>query len=343
MPEMILLETEAYVRLGLNFENPKLLKLIELVRAGDVELLITEVIRKEVEADLYQRAGELWNKCKELTHDIERKGAAGGFASLKAALAEVSEQGIQEALLDVFKAFQDRAEVKEIPTPTDLVPKLLNDYFTSTPPFGAGKKRKEFPDAISLYAASGFADKKNRTITIISGDPDIKKGCDRFPRLRSVDGVEEVMAEIIGAQTLLESTVKNVRTFLSKPPPALFFDIAESFERLGFYWAGGRQGDLVEVYDIEVKRLRDGVVLGVDADWVLATASADIKFSAETSLENSFTWVEDYPRQRGSRADDTLNREIGVDVDIQLRVDPEGQVQHWRIIQVNNGNDVAIS
>ena len=52
MPEMILLETEAYVRLGLNFENPKLLKLIELVRAGDVELLITEVIRKEVEADL---------------------------------------------------------------------------------------------------------------------------------------------------------------------------------------------------------------------------------------------------------------------------------------------------
>ena len=48
-----------YVRLGLNFDNLKLLKLVELISDGQVELLITEVIRREVEADLIERSNEL--------------------------------------------------------------------------------------------------------------------------------------------------------------------------------------------------------------------------------------------------------------------------------------------
>jgi hypothetical protein len=69
---------------GLNFENPKLLQLVELITAGAVELYITEVIRREVEADLNERADGLWKQCRGLVHDIERKGTAKGLKTLQA-------------------------------------------------------------------------------------------------------------------------------------------------------------------------------------------------------------------------------------------------------------------
>jgi hypothetical protein len=342
-PQLILLDTQAYVHLGLNFENPKLLQLVELITAGAVELYITEVIRREVEADLNERADGLWKQCKGLAHDIERKGAAKRLKTLQAALTAITEERIRETVLRGFKDFQSRAKVKEIPIPADLVPALLNDYFGTTPPFGTGEKRKEFPDAISIYAAAAFADKKGQVVAVISDDSDIKKACARFPSLRSVAAVEDVMAEIISTRTRLKSTVENVYSFLAKPPGNLLVDIEESFRGLGFYWVGDSRGDIIEVDDVGVRSLRDATVVGVDADQAFAGVRADIKFTAEVSVESSFEWAEDYPRQRGSKRDNILNREVEVDVDLQISVDREGRVQHWKIVQVNNGSDVPIS
>jgi hypothetical protein len=105
-PQLILLDTQAYVHLGLNFENPKLLQLVELITAGAVELYITEVIRREVEADLNERADGLWKQCKGLAHDIVRKGAAKRLKTLQAALTAISEEHIRETVLRGFKDFQ---------------------------------------------------------------------------------------------------------------------------------------------------------------------------------------------------------------------------------------------
>jgi hypothetical protein len=180
-------------------------------------------------------------------------------------------------------------------------------------------------------------------VAVISDDSDIKKACARFPSLRSVAAVEDVMAEIISTRTRLKSTVENVYSFLAEQPGNLLDDIEESFRGLGFYWVGDSRGDIIEVYDVGVRSLRDATVVGVDADQAFAGVRADIKFTAEVSVESSFEWAEDYPRQRGSKRDNILNREVEVDVDLQISVDREGRVQHWKIVQVNNGSDVPIS
>ena len=99
MPQILLLDTQAYVQLGLNFENPKLIQLVELIKSGEVQLLITEVIRREIEADLKERSEEIWRKCKDLAHDIERKGAASYLEPVQAALRKISEADIQATRL----------------------------------------------------------------------------------------------------------------------------------------------------------------------------------------------------------------------------------------------------
>ena len=130
---------------------------------------------------------------------------------------------------------------------------------------------------------------------------------------------------------------------MKKPPGDLLDDIAGSFEQLGFYWVGDRRGDIIDVGKVEVIKLYDAAVLGVDADQVFVGVRAAVKFAAEVSLESSLEWVENYPRQRGSKRDDILNRQADIDVDLQMTVNREGQVQYWKVTQVNNGKEVEVS
>ena len=49
---------------------------------------------------------------------------------------------------------------------------LLRLYFSSSPPFGVGKKKSEFPDAIALLSLERWAKSNGKHILAVSGDKD---------------------------------------------------------------------------------------------------------------------------------------------------------------------------
>lgn len=51
----------------------------------------------------------------------------------------------------------------------------MNWYNWQRAPFGEGKKRKEFPDAIVMLAISIYAKKNNVSVAMVSKDKDFEK------------------------------------------------------------------------------------------------------------------------------------------------------------------------
>ncbi len=69
---------------------------------------------------------------------------------------------------------------------------ILSLYFDKKPPFGEGKKKAEFPDALSLFSLKSNLSENEKTY-VISGDGDLKAFCDADPQLISVESLDKLL------------------------------------------------------------------------------------------------------------------------------------------------------
>lgn len=81
-----------------------------------------------------------------------------------------------------FKELSDKLDIFIRDGNVSLIPFELADlkvvvenYFNQKPPFGNGKKKHEFPDAIVLSAIENWCIQQKQKIYFISSDPDFKK------------------------------------------------------------------------------------------------------------------------------------------------------------------------
>jgi PIN domain len=335
----VLLDTEVYVHCGLSFENAELKQLIEYVKDGEIELLITDVINREVRARLRKKADEISGKCRSLASELSRmkkSSMLSGGQTLKALLG----QNFQDALSETFDHFLRAAKAREIPIPEDTVRTILDDYFAVLAPFGEREKRKEFPDAISICAAKEFGLHEKRKVVFVSRDNDIKAACERFDCLQYAESIDNVMVEITERRKLDRRIALGVKQFLAKPPEGLKHDIVESIQSLGVYWAGWGNGDVLSVYDFEIEKLENGRLLRMSGQKAFAAADAVVHFVAEVSRDASSR-----PDEAifGDRIDETLLRYTKLRVDVELTLDSARNISEWRVNQVNWGEDLEVA
>lgn len=90
---------------------------------------------------------------------------------------------------------------------------IFDAYFASKPPFGSGKKRYEFPDALALFALQITADRLGGNILVVSTDGDWREFCDRSDGLHHIDNLERALDLVNAAEfKVRESDIDDVRT-----------------------------------------------------------------------------------------------------------------------------------
>lgn len=84
----------------------------------------------------------------------------------------------------------------EILLDEDLVTtkKLFDGYFGGEAPFGTGKKKDEFPDALALHALESVASVREKSFLVVSKDGDWRRFCEQSQRLFFVDELETALA-----------------------------------------------------------------------------------------------------------------------------------------------------
>ena len=84
---------------------------------------------------------------------------------------------------------------------------VYDRYFAGEPPFGSGKKKNEFPDALALSALEQTAADRGIGILVVSQDGDWKAYCENSPRLYHVSQIERALALVTNAPIGLRKTI----------------------------------------------------------------------------------------------------------------------------------------
>jgi len=297
-PKNVFLDTCVFDGVKLEFDHPQLTRLVGLVQDGLVAIYLPAVTVREVEAHIDEKAMEL---AQGLTKFQRNAPALRGLgkAPYEALFVKLSPEEIRSELRAKWDGFLKTANVTVLPVDGITAESLLEAYFKKQPPFGVGKKKSEFPDAIAAEAilrARGTA--WHKAMVVVSGDHGWRDVCEARDELIHMSRLAELIEmfpgeELTAGLKAAFQTTQNLAHFESS--------IAELVDGVGVFVedAGGeveeiRVGDL-EYDGVYVLSASDGeAVLEVDCEVFL---EADATFHVPgtgiyDSEEGKLYWVE---------------------------------------------------
>jgi hypothetical protein len=166
--------------------------------------------------------------------------------------------------------------------------RVMNWYEFKRAPFGTGKKRKEFPDAIAIDAIASYADKNKTPVCVVSKDPDFKNACAYYSGLMHFSSLAALTETILSA----DERVPALRALLGSNPPSLAKKISEAFPDCSFYPEDDPMGDVEDVTVGEVEVTDFNVIAFGETEYSVAF-EARIPYSASVSFDDPDSLIGD--------------------------------------------------
>ncbi|HEY4093589.1 MAG TPA: PIN domain-containing protein [Luteibacter sp.] len=164
----ICIDTSTYEKNAFAFDKG-LLAQCPGIRESGLRLLMVDVVEREVRAHLASKTEEQVKTLRKELRSARQSGLVDDVAVDLMAFQEFDGCRHAIARLDEFKGSAG-VEVVVVAEHCDLQ-RLVDDYFSSQPPFAANSKKKsEFPDALTLLALEAFGDGMQRGILVVSED-----------------------------------------------------------------------------------------------------------------------------------------------------------------------------
>ena len=187
----VFIDTQYFVKAGLHFDNPALKSFRKYCERTELFHVSTTVVEREVEAKIKASVTEALSAIQTFRRKA-RLLASLEHETIKGYFKEITEEEIYKKSNEVFEEFWEGCST-EVVEASDVDPEeLLTLYFEAKPPFGEGKKKSEFPDALSLLSLKSALDNDEK-IYVVSDDGDLKTFCDSDPQLVSVETLDKLL------------------------------------------------------------------------------------------------------------------------------------------------------
>ena len=188
----IFIDTETFVANNF-FQNKNLSRLAEFGEMDTVNLCLTEITIKEIQSNIREELQNAQEEINRFKKNIANKGRIlknveeySKYISLPKLDINVDYDKINKEL----DKFIETGKITIIPFETADLKDIINRYFNREKPFGLGKKKYEFPDAIVLSAIEKWCVENSCQIYVISQDKDLKdytsKNIIPIPNLRTI-------------------------------------------------------------------------------------------------------------------------------------------------------------
>jgi hypothetical protein len=273
----VFLDTEVFDGHQYDFNTPDFKTLIAHVSKGIMRVYMTDVTKREIERHIHQKASEIFAQLERLRKfPIVRNLKHHPFDSLAIA---ITAQEVEEELLSQFHSFCDAIKLQVLLVEGIDIVGVINDYFEQKSPFGTGKKKAEFPDAIAAYALKKWCMENSQEMYVVTGDPDWKGVCGPSTPLVYKEKLAEVLTEVLDLKT-----AEAIFIGFQERSEEIEELVKQEFLELGFstYNVDGEVEDVrvlsigfIEVYIIDAK---DGNAL--------LEVQCEITFEADVTYEN---------------------------------------------------------
>ncbi len=187
----VFIDTQYFVKSNFNFSSRSFVTLQELCKKNELQYILTSVVEQEVESKI-----EL--SIKDALSSLQSFRKKANILStiddplLSSFFNDVKEEDIYEKANAIFHGYNKECKYKYVEADKIDPEELLDLYFCKKPPFGDGKKKAEFPDAISLLSIESILDEGEK-IYVVSDDQDLKSYCTDNQQLIAVDSLEKLL------------------------------------------------------------------------------------------------------------------------------------------------------
>jgi hypothetical protein len=311
----IFIDTSIFVGANFHYESSTFKQLITLASEKYLSIYLTPITIREVKANIHERvqaAHRAVQKCKKeamVLRHLPEDTYRGLFTDFDAGT-------VAETLVKKFEVFISDSRATTIPVNGISVDQVFERYFSSSPPFGAGKKKSEFPDAFVLSALTDWGINKSEKIYVISTDGDMARACEEQKALISLDSLEALLNLVATDNKILAAFAESAFEHLQ---PEITRGITEKFKWLGVM-VDDEEG---EVDSIEAKDVNVG------ERYLIYVTDRSAEFRLEVSLDYiaDVTYYDPdsgiYDREEGAMLyretiDETLERTVELTVDLQI-------------------------
>ena len=193
------LDTTVFHRLGYDLEALSLRPLSQFF-GSDVEFALTDVVVAEVRKHLQSNAEAQVQRARGVLRDLDQARRIGSEAIAKAVEALTLDADMTVEAGQRWQRFMTAYAPRLLDAGTALDGgKLLADYFAGVPPFGAAKKKQEFPDAIALQELEALAAERGRFVLAVSHDADWRSYAERSPGVVVIDDIARAVSLFVDA------------------------------------------------------------------------------------------------------------------------------------------------
>lgn len=202
----IFIDTQYFVKTGLNFENSPLKAFRKLCEGNELFHISTSVVEREIEGKILLSVNEALNALKKFKRKAKILSSLQDEQILHL-FSEIDEGDVCKKAIGVFTKYINDCKTEYVEATDVDTERLLDLYFDKKAPFGEGKKKSEFPDAISLLSLKSHIEDDEK-IYVISDDGDMKSFCDDDLQFISIDTLDKLLD--------LYSLHTNIRTKIVK-------------------------------------------------------------------------------------------------------------------------------
>lgn len=274
-PVHAFIDTSTLERLGFPFGLPRLQPLMARIEAGDIQIVISQVIVSEIlehvsdHVDKAEKAYARFKRDSSITRIITDP-------DIKVVVNEVDWQAVKTAAIASVNSFFATPGVNVLRIGDEDAGGVFADYFARRPPFGKGKKKSEFPDSFAMKALLRHAQSEKCKIAVISEDGDWKKACIDNSELIHCPSIEQVVDYCQKAEAVHHN---EIRQLLEVHRDKLQLAVIESFQDRGFYWDSDASYDseVDETYDEEIESWPWSVI-AIEEGWAEIAGDALIHF-----------------------------------------------------------------
>lgn len=270
----VFIDTQYFVKIGLHFNNPALKSFSKLCDAGELQHLITSVVNQEVQGKIELSVKEALS-AMQIFRRKARMLSEIDDDKIKMLFSEIPEEEVYKKASDVFEELLKGCKTEYIQADEVDAEEVLTLYFKRKPPFGEGKKKSEFPDALSLLSLKSHLSDDDM-LYVISEDEDLKSFCDVDTQLVHVDTLDKLLD--IYSQHTNERT-NQIKLYFAQNEAAIKTKVEEYLEGCDVYnsstWENSEVDDGLTVTSVgEI----DPSVIYVSDEECQVTFDVDVEF-----------------------------------------------------------------
>lgn len=298
LPTVVFIDTSIFAGQHYNFVSTAFSTFLPIARQRNITLVLPDPTEREIRRQIVERSEVAVKALDEVRRRAPFLVKWQHFP--KRITGDLySEWEIKKIASTELAEFFGHFKVVKLGYDNINLSTIMNWYDEKTPPFGEGRKRKEFPDAFAIAMLENYGETNDLHIAVVSADEDFRAACERFQYLLHFNSLPK-LTELYLSETKNVSLLKQrLSNNLSELEAAIESICADSSTN----YAHNADDVFVDGTEIIKARVDDLNVVALGGDECTVTFNANL--TAEHHLIWSHYGTDGLPEEHDALVTDT--------------------------------------